>query len=83
MIKLSEKRTELVNLKTTIGALESIDKLIKVYSTERPAPAYCQFDYIDGPGKVDVQFDRKIIVDALSKQREKLVKYFADLGVEV
>ena len=82
MIKLDEKRTALINLKATIDALENIDTLIKWYSEDKPGPAYCEFSYVDGPGKVSVQFDRKTMIIALNAQRESLVNYFAELGIE-
>ena len=83
MIKLEEKRTALINLKLTIDALDTIDTLIKWYSQDKPGPAYCEFNYVDGPGKVSVQFDRKFMIDALKNQRQSLVDYFATLGIEV
>lgn len=83
MIKLSEHRTSLINLKFTIDALENIDTLIKWYSKDKPGPAYCEFSHVDGPGKVSIQFDRNIIIAALNAQRESLVNYCATLGIEV
>jgi len=83
MIKLSEKRVELMNLKVTIDALDEINILIKYYSVDKPGSAYCTFKYVDGPGQVDTHFDRKIIVTALEAQRQKLVDYLATLGIEV
>lgn len=88
MIKLDEKRTELVNLKTTINALDDIDDLIDHYSADasgvfKPGPAYCMFKYIDGPGEIDVQFNRAVILTALQAQRAILVEYLGSLGIEV
>ena len=82
MIKLSEYRVELMNLKGTIDALEDINVLLNYYSEDKPGPAYCTFRYIDAAGQVDTQFDRKIIVTALEAQRQKLVGYLASLGIE-
>lgn len=81
MIKLSENKTALVKLETTIKAFESIHYLIEKYSEEKVGPAYCAFDYI-AVEHSKVQFDRKIIVEALEKQKEKLVTYLASLGID-
>lgn len=81
MIKLSENKTSLVNLKVTIEAIGKIQYLINTYSEDKPGPAYCCFDYVS----VDyskVQFNRKIIVEALEKQKEELVVYLANLGID-
>ena len=83
MVKLSENRVALINLGTTIAALDVLDTLIKFYSVDKPGPAYVTCTNVDGPGEVKVQIDRKIIVPALQAQRQKLVDYLADLGVEV
>ena len=83
MVKLSDHRTELVNLGTTIKALDELDTLIKFYSVDKPGPAYATFTYVDGPGEVQVQFQRPIMVIALQAQRRHLSDYLARLGVEV
>lgn len=80
MVKLSDNRTALINLGTTIGAIEDLDKLIKLYSEDKPGPAYCNFEY-HGP-ITKVQFNRSIIVVALKAQRQHLVDYLATLGIE-
>ncbi len=82
MIKLADNKVALVNLGTTIKALEELDTLIKYYSVDKPGPAYANFTHVDGPGEVQVQLDRKIVVPALQAQRQKLVDYLATLGIE-
>ena len=82
MIKLNDNRTALTNLKATIDAIDQLDFAIGYFSVEKPGPAYAQFSQIDGPGKVDVQFDRSVIVPALKEQRRKLSDYLATLGIE-
>jgi hypothetical protein len=82
MIKLSENRTQLMNMKTTIDALDEFDTLIKYYSVDKPGPAYCKFSYVDGIGECSVQIDRSIVVPTLQAQRQKLVDYLATLGIE-
>lgn len=82
MIKLSGNRTQLINLKVTIDALDEFDTLIKYYSVDKPGPAYCKFSYVDGIGECSVQIDRSIIVPTLQAQRQKLVDYLATLGIE-
>lgn len=82
MVKLSENRVALINLGTTINAMDKLDTLIKFYSEDKPGPAYVTCTHVDGPGEVKVQIDRKIMVPALQAQRQKLVDYLATLGVE-
>lgn len=81
MIKLSENKTALVNLDGTIKALETVKHLIDKYSEDKPGPAYCVFDYVTVEHS-KVQFGREIIVEALEKQKEKLVTYLASLGID-
>lgn len=81
MIKLSENKTALLNLNLTIKALESVDYLIKEYQQDKVGPAYCTLEYV----AIDhsrIQFDRKIMVTALQSQRQKLVEYLAELGID-
>lgn len=81
MIKLSENRVGLINLDLAIQALDDIDELIRIYSENKAGPAYVKFQY-DGNEK-DVQFARKTIVVALKSQRQVLVDYFENLGIQV
>ncbi len=81
MIKLSENKGALKNLDTTIAALETLDYLIKKYKEGKVGPAYCEFDYVDTDHS-SVQFDRSIMVEALTKQRQVLVDYLATLGID-
>ena len=82
MVKLSENRVALINLGTTIAAMDELDVLIKFYSVDKPGPAYVTFTHVDGPGEVKVQFDRNNILPALKAQKQLLVDYLATLGVE-
>ena len=80
MIKLDEHRTALINLGTTIEALETIDQLIAFYSQDSKGPAYVLFQAPRGDG--NVQFSRDVAVQALKAQREIKVQYLATLGIE-
>lgn len=84
MIKLSENKTSLCGLPITISALERIDKLIESYDDGKVGPAYgpryVKFDYVAISD--NVQIDRKIMVEALKKQRQVLVDYLATLGID-
>ena len=82
MVKLSENRVALINLGTTIAALDELDALIKFYSADKPDPAYITCTHVDGLGEVKVQIDRKNILPALKAQKQRLVDYLATLGVE-
>lgn len=79
MISLSDNRTALVNLASTIDALENLELLIKTYSEEKAGPAYLTCDYV---GDIRVQFDRSIMVTALEAQRTRLISYLATLGID-
>lgn len=81
MIKLYDNLISLQNLHNTIGELQNIDYLIEFYSVDKPGPAYTSFSYVNSK-TVEVQIDRKIIVEALKAQRQKLVDYFASLGID-
>ncbi len=82
MISLAQRRVELVNLPVTIKAIEDLELLIKYYSKDLPGPAYCQFDHVDGPGAVRVQLDRKITIQALRAQLQRLYDYLESLGIK-
>ena len=82
MIKLSENRVALMNLKFTINALDELNILIKYYSEDKLGPAYCTFRHTD-TGEFDVQIDRKIMLPALQAQRQVLIDYLSTLGIEV
>ena len=81
MIKLSENKTALMNLTGTIEAIETLDYLIKEYKQLKVGPAYCQLDYMP-VRRSNVQLDRNIMVEALTKQRQVLVDYLATLGID-
>lgn len=83
MLSLSENRTALINLKTTLTALEQLRKLIEYYSEEKPGPAYVKFNLPSGrTDDDDVQIDRSIMVIALKAQEQKLVDYLETLGID-
>ena len=81
MIKLKDSRNALLNLPVTIDAIERIDRAIAEYSNG-PAvgPAYCTFN-INGSA-VAVQLDRAIAVTALQAQKQRLVDYLKNLGID-
>lgn len=81
MIKLSENKVALCSLPLTISALERLDKLIEKYADEKLGPAYVKFDYISMNDTV--QINRKIMVEALKKQRQIIVDGLEELGIEV
>ena len=82
MVKLSENRVALINLGTTIEAMENLDKLIKYYSEDKTGPAYVTCGSVNGPGEIKTQIDRKIMVVCLQAQKQKLVDYLSTLGIE-
>ena len=81
MIKLKDSRNALLNLPVTIDAIERIDRAIAEYSNG-PAvgPADCTFN-INGSA-VAVQLDRAIAVTALQAQKQRLVDYLKNLGID-
>jgi hypothetical protein len=80
MISLKDNRTALMNLHATIQAIENLDALIENYSKASPGPAYVTFDGYS-TGATRVQFDREIMVIALTAQRAQLTAYLATLGI--
>ena len=81
MIPLTENRIPLMNLNRTIGALDDLESLIEYYSEDVPGPAYATIDC--GPVRsFQVQIDRPFMVEALKKQRAKLIDYLATLGID-
>ena len=80
MISLKDKRIALMNLAITIRALEDIDTLLDKYDDDKPGPAYAQIDSFSK--RVEVQFDRKILVQALQDQKQHFVEYLATLGID-
>jgi hypothetical protein len=81
MIKLNQKRTELLNLGVTIEALEQLNDLISHYCEANPGPAYVRFEHVYHGGAA-VQFDRDIMLTTLQDQRRKLIDYLATLGID-
>lgn len=81
MIKLSENKVSLCDLPFTIAALERLDKLIETYADEKLGSAFVKFDYISMDDTI--QINRKIMVEALKKQRQIIVDGLEELGIEV
>jgi hypothetical protein len=82
MISLKKNRIALINLQTTINAIDEIDELIKFYNdSTKTAPVYLNVRYYMGLSS-ELQMNRNVLVDALRGQRVVLVKYLADLGID-
>lgn len=79
MISLKEHRTELYNAHITIDAIDNLTDLIKVYSVDKPGPAYVVFKYTETR---EAQIDRAIMVTALTAQRQRLIDYLATIGID-
>lgn len=79
MISLKDNRTALVNLGSTLVAIDDITKLIDIYSENKPGPAYIRCVH---EGNLDIQIDRTIMVTTLEAQRTRLVSYLATLGID-
>jgi len=80
MISLSENRTSLVNLGSTIDAIETLDRLIDYFNEPKPGPAYLTVRY--AASSPEIQIDRAVFVLALEAQRDKLVAYLSTLGID-
>lgn len=84
MIKLSENRVALLNIRSTIEALETLKEL-RAYYSETPlkvGPAYVTFRYTNLGNLVDAQIDRAIMVECLTDQIARLEDYLATLGID-
>ena len=79
-ISLKQNRIALHNLGVTFDAITNLNKAIKYYSEDKAGPAYISFEYASELRKA--QIDRAILVTALTAQRDKLVSYLRDLGIE-
>lgn len=81
MLSVKDNKTALINLRFTFKALEDLDLLINLYSTDLPGPAYAEFSDGGGGTVYKVQLDRTNVVIALKTQKNKLVEYLATLGL--
>ena len=79
LIPLARNRTALINLPTTIAALESVDKLIAYYRDCRTEVAEVTFRR--GSSSDVIQLDRDMALELLTHKRQSLVVYFASLGI--
>jgi hypothetical protein len=81
MISLKDNRTALINLRTTVEALERIDMLIEHYSVALPDIAHVDINRYNKT-TTEVQLSADILVTALEAQRERLTEYLASLGID-
>ncbi len=81
MISLKDNLTALVNLESTINAIEKFDILIEHFSEDVPGPAYLTVQHVHLTNN-SIQVDRKIFLPVLAQQRQKLVEYLATLGID-
>jgi len=70
MTKLNLARIN--SIQTTMEAIEELEKLIEYYSVDKPGPAYVSCNNVNHVS-VDIQIDRKIMVDALTDLMNKLI----------
>ena len=79
LIPLSRNRTALINLPTTIAALETVDRLITYYRDRRPEVIEVRFER--GSSSDVIQLDRDMALELLTHTRQSLVDYLASLGI--
>ena len=79
LIPLSRNRTALINLPTTIAALETVDRLITYYRDRRPEVIEVRFER--GSSVDVIQLDRDMALELLTHKRQSLVDYLASLGI--
>lgn len=75
MTKLNLARIN--SIQTTMEAIEQIEKLIEYYSVDKPGPAYLSCNNVNYES-FDIQIDRKIMLDALTEQMNKLIVSIED-----
>lgn len=78
-ISIKEHGIGLANLGHTFDAIRNLNKAIRIYSVDKPGPAYIKFDHelID-----PAQIERSIMVTALKAQRERLIDYLRSMGLD-
>lgn len=82
MIKYSESKTQLLNLKTTLEAVETLEYLIEKMSQDLPGPAYVVFANV-AKDHSEIQIDRGTMLTALKSQRVSLCVYLQKLGIDI
>lgn len=76
---IAELRAALINLPTTIAALETVDRLITYYRDCRPEVIEVRFER--GSSLDVIQLDRDMALELLTHKRQSLVDYLASLGI--
>ena len=79
LVPLARNRTALINLPTTIAALETVDRLITYYRDCRPEVIEVRFER--GSSLDVIQLDRDMALELLTHKRQSLVDYLASLGI--
>lgn len=79
LVPLARNRTALINLPTTIAALETVDRLITYYRDCRPEAIEVRFER--GSSSDVIQLDRDMALELLTHKRQSLVDYLASLGI--
>jgi len=74
-VKLNLAR--LRSIKTTMEAIEKIQKLIDFYSEDKAGPAYVTCKNV-GHEHIDIQIDRKIMVKTLTEQMNQYILNIED-----
>lgn len=80
MISFKDHRVELMNLPTTIDAIEQLEGLITYYEYAPQGPAYLQIRH--AMSEPNIQLDRSFMIEALQSQRRKLIDYLTDMGID-
>ena len=78
-ISIKEHGIELANLGVTFDAIRNLNAAIRLYSIDKPGPAYIKFEntLLD-----NAQIERSIMVTALKAQRERLIEYLRGIGLD-
>jgi len=74
-MKLNLARLNSISI--TLEAIEKMEHLIEVYSEDKPGPAYLLAKPV-GHSNVDLQIDRKLIVEVLKAQIMSHVKHLEE-----
>lgn len=61
----------------TLEAIEKMERLIEIYSEDKPGPAYLLAKRV-GDDSVELQIDRKLMVETLKAQIASYVKHLEE-----
>lgn len=78
-ISIKEHGIGLANLGVTFDAIRNLNAAIRLYSIDKPGPAYIKFE---NTILENAQIERSIMVECLKAQRQRLIDYLISMGLD-